>query len=53
MWRSITVRLVAMFALAALLTFALIGTALYGVLGRELTRHEQDELRTNLQNLQY
>ncbi|MGH8822276.1 MAG: heavy metal sensor histidine kinase [Rhodoferax sp.] len=53
MRRSITVRLVAMFALAALLTFALIGAALYGVLGRELTRHEQDELKTNLQNLQY
>lgn len=53
MQRSITVRLVAMFALAALLTFALIGAALYGVLGRELTRHEQDELKTNLQNLQY
>jgi two-component system heavy metal sensor histidine kinase CusS len=53
MRRSITVRLVAMFACVALLTFALIGAALYGVLARELARHEQDELRTNLQNLQY
>jgi two-component system heavy metal sensor histidine kinase CusS len=53
MRHSITVRLIAMFALAALVTFALIGAALYKVLDRELTRHEQDELRTNLQNLQY
>ncbi len=53
MRRSITVRLVAMFALAALLTFTLIGAALYGVLRGELMRYEQDELRTNLQGLRY
>jgi two-component system heavy metal sensor histidine kinase CusS len=51
--RSITVRLVAMFALATLATFALIGAALYGVLERELARHEDRELDTYLQNLRY
>ena len=50
---SITQRLVLMFALATLATFTLIGAALYGVLGRELTRHEDDDLNTNLQNLSY
>jgi two-component system heavy metal sensor histidine kinase CusS len=53
MKRSITIRLVVMFALAALVTFSLIGAALYGVLGRELTRHQDDDLNTNLQNLRY
>lgn len=53
MKRSITVRLVSMFALAALATFSLIGAALYGVLERELTRHQDDDLNTNLQNLRY
>jgi two-component system, OmpR family, heavy metal sensor histidine kinase CusS len=53
MRRSITHRLVAMFALGALLTFTLIGTALYGVLQRELTRHQNDDLNTNLQNMRY
>ncbi len=51
--RSITVRLVAMFAAAALATFALIGAALYGVLQHELLRNQLDELQTNLQNLEY
>ena len=51
--RSITVRLVGMFALAALVTFSLIGAALYEVLERELTRHQDDDLTTNLQNLRY
>ena len=53
MRRSITTRLVVMFALGALITFALIGTALYGVLERELTRHQNDDLNTNLQNMRY
>ena len=53
MKRSITARLVAMFALGALLTFTLIGTALYGVLERELVRHQNDDLNTNLQNMRY
>jgi two-component system heavy metal sensor histidine kinase CusS len=51
--RSITTRLVAMFALGALITFSLIGAALYGVLERELTRHQDDDLNTNLQNMRY
>ncbi len=51
--RSITTRLVVMFALAALVTFSLIGAALYGVLERELTRHQDDDLTTNLQNMRY
>jgi len=50
---SITNRLVLMFAFAALATFSLIGAALYGVLGNELRRHQDDELTTNLQNLRY
>ncbi|MCJ0761920.1 heavy metal sensor histidine kinase [Variovorax terrae] len=53
MRHSITARLVLMFAVAALATFALIGAALYGVLQRELARHERDELNTHLHNLQY
>jgi len=53
MRRSITTRLVVMFALAALATFALIGAALYNVLGHELTRHQDDDLNTNLQNIRY
>ena len=53
MTRSITTRLVVMFALGALATLTLIGAALYGVLERELTRHQNDELNTNLQNMRY
>jgi two-component system heavy metal sensor histidine kinase CusS len=51
--RSITTRLVVMFALGALVTLSLIGAALYGVLERELTRHQNDDLNTNLQNMRY
>jgi two-component system heavy metal sensor histidine kinase CusS len=51
--RSITARLVLMFALAALAMFTLVGAALYGVLERELTRHQNDDLNTNLQNMRY
>ena len=53
MRRSITTRLVLMFALAALAMFTLVGAALYGVLERELTRHQNDDLNTNLQNMRY
>ena len=53
MKRSITTRLVVMFAVGALATFTLIGAALYGVLERELTRHQDNELNTNLQNMRY
>jgi len=51
--RSITMRLVVMFALAALALFTLVGAALYGVLERELIRHQNDDLNTNLQNIRY
>ena len=51
--RSITRRLVVMFALGALITFTIVGAALYGVLERELTRHQNDDLNTNLQNMRY
>ena len=50
---SITARLVAMFAAVTLLTFAGIGAALYAVLQHELIQHQDQELSTNLQNLQY
>ena len=53
MRRSITMRLVVMFALAALALFTLVGAALYGVLERELIRHQNDDLNTNLQNIRY
>ncbi len=51
--RSITLRLATMFALAALVTFSLIGAALYGVLQRELAHHQDQELETHLQSLAY
>jgi two-component system, OmpR family, heavy metal sensor histidine kinase CusS len=51
--RSITWRLVLMFAFAALAMFTLVGAALYGVLERELTRHQNEDLNTNLQNMRY
>jgi two-component system heavy metal sensor histidine kinase CusS len=50
---SITARLVVMFAAATCVTFVLIGAALYVVLERELIRHQDEELSTNLQNLEY
>lgn len=50
---SITARLVVMFSLAALATFSLIGTALYGVLRNELARHQQEQLHTMMQDLEY
>ena len=50
---SITARLVVMFAAATLVTFAAIGAALYVVLQHELVQHQDQELSTNLQNLQY
>jgi two-component system heavy metal sensor histidine kinase CusS len=53
MKRSITWRLAAMFALAALVTFSLIGAALYGVLRAELMRHQRDELGTYQKDMEY
>jgi two-component system heavy metal sensor histidine kinase CusS len=50
---SITWRLAAMFAGAALAIFALVGAALYAVLQHELAQRENDQLGTNLQSLQY
>ncbi len=51
--RSITARLATMFALAALVTFSLIGAVLYGVLERELLQHQDQELDTRVQGLRY
>jgi two-component system, OmpR family, heavy metal sensor histidine kinase CusS len=51
--RSITARLVAMFAAAALAVFALVGAALHGVLVRELERHQYEELDTTVKSLQF
>ena len=49
MQRSIATRLVLMFALAALATFALIGAALYEVLSRELdVRYTRDGRRVHI-----
>ena len=53
MRRSITARMVLMFALCVLALFTVIGGVLYGVLSRELVRHQNDELNTNLQNMRY
>lgn len=53
MKRSITARLVLMFAAVALATFALAGFALQNVLARELERHQYEELDTTLKNLQF
>lgn len=50
---SITVRLVAMFALATQVMLLLIGVTLYGVLERELARHQRDELQTAYQDMEY
>jgi two-component system heavy metal sensor histidine kinase CusS len=50
---SIAIRLVAMFAAAALATFGLIGAALYGVLRSELMRHQHEELTTHQQDMRY
>ena len=50
---SITARLVVMFAAATLVTFALIGVALYAVLEHALVHYQDEELSTNLQNMQY
>jgi two-component system heavy metal sensor histidine kinase CusS len=46
MKRSITTRLASMFASVALLTFSMIGVALYGVLRNELARQQTDVLTT-------
>ena len=50
---SISHRLVLLFAVGALAAFSLIGVALYGVVEREMWRHQDNELNTHLQNLRY
>lgn len=45
---SIAQRLSAMFALAALLVFALLGVGVYGVLERQVVRYQHAELQTKL-----
>lgn len=53
MKRSITLRLLAMFAVATLGTFTLLAAALYGILQSELTRHQQEELQASWQDMAY
>ncbi|MES2533248.1 MAG: heavy metal sensor histidine kinase [Pseudomonadota bacterium] len=53
MRRSITTRLVLMFAGTALAAFLLIGAALQTVLDRELERHQYEELDTTLTSLRF
>ncbi|AOB32602.1 histidine kinase [Bordetella sp. H567] len=50
---SITTRLALMFASVALLTFSLIGIALYGVLRAELARQQTDVLTTTANEMLY
>lgn len=50
---SLTLRLVILYAVAAAVTFALTGVALYGVLDRQLDRLQQDALRTTAQEVSY
>ncbi|CAM3826022.1 Sensor protein [Bordetella sputigena] len=51
--RSITTRLALMFASVALLTFSLIGAALYGVLRAELARQQTEVLNTTANEMLY
>ncbi|RXZ38641.1 HAMP domain-containing protein [Oxalobacteraceae bacterium CAVE-383] len=51
--RSIAARLTLMFAVAALIVFFIIGSALYCVIKRELLRHERDGLVTTFNDIQY
>jgi two-component system heavy metal sensor histidine kinase CusS len=53
MKRSITSRLAVMFASVALLTFTVIGVALYGVLRTELARQQTDVLTTTANEMLY
>ncbi|HEY4317297.1 MAG TPA: heavy metal sensor histidine kinase [Herbaspirillum sp.] len=51
--KSIAARLTLMFAVAALIVFFVIGSALYVVIKRELLRHERDGLYTTFNDIQY
>ncbi|WP_233151730.1 heavy metal sensor histidine kinase [Pelomonas sp. KK5] len=50
---SIAVRLAAMFALASIVGFTLIGAALHHVLARELARHQNDQITNRIADLGY
>ena len=50
---SIAWRLAVMFAVATLVVFFLIGFALHKVLGHELDRHQQEQLNTKYQVMEY
>ena len=51
--RSIALRLAAMFAVAALMVFALVGFALHRVLENALDRHQLEQLNTKFQMMKY
>jgi two-component system heavy metal sensor histidine kinase CusS len=51
--RSIALRLATMFAVAALIVFALLGFALHRVLEHALDRHQLEQLNTKFQMMQY
>ena len=51
--RSIALRLAAMFAVAALVVFALVGFALHRVLENALDRHQLEQLNTKFQMMKY
>lgn len=53
MKRSIAWRLAALFALAALAVFSLIGAALDNVFDRELDQHQLEQLNTKFQDIDY
>jgi two-component system heavy metal sensor histidine kinase CusS len=53
MKQSIAARLAAMFALASIVGFALIGAALHHVLARELARHQDDQIANRIADLSY
>jgi len=50
---SIAARLAAMFALASIVGFALIGLALHHVLVRELARHQDEQITSRIADLTY
>jgi len=51
--KSIAFRLAVMFAIASVLAFALIGLALHNVLGRELARHQREQVQNRLEDVRF
>ena len=51
--KSIAFRLAVMFAVASLVAFALIGLALHNVLGRELARHQREQVQNRLEDVRF